>query len=223
MNISPRIINWVLKRIFLVACRVHGDDFKKVPTNGPLILVSNHVNFLEVPLVLAFVDNPRLTGMAKKETWDNPFLRFLFNQWKIIPLDRNAVDREAFRMSMQALEEGKLLAVFPEGTRSKTGKLLPGKPGVTMLVSRKPVTLMPVAVYGHENFWENLKRLRRTDFHVAIGEPFRIDLNGSGLDRDARQAVTDEIMYKIAELLPDQYRGHYTFEEPPDYRYAVAA
>ena len=75
MNISPRIINWFLKRIFLVACRVHGDDFKKVPANGPLILVSNHVNFLEVPLVYAYLQPRPITGFAKSENWDNFFMR----------------------------------------------------------------------------------------------------------------------------------------------------
>jgi 1-acyl-sn-glycerol-3-phosphate acyltransferase len=165
------------------------------------------------------IDNPIFTGMAKQESWKNPLFNFLFTQWGIIPLDRNGIDREAFQRSIEALSQGKILAISPEGTRSKTGRLLPGKPGVTALAVRSQAPMIPVGFYGYENFWQNLKRLRRTEFHVAVGKPFRLNLEGVALSRDVRQAVTDEIMYKIAELLPEKYRGHYHFDAQIAYRY----
>ncbi len=100
--------------------------------------------------------------------------------------------------------------------------MLPGKPGVVTMVMRSGVSILPVGFHGYENFWKNLKRLRSTDFHIALGKPFRIHLNGDAPSRDVRQAVADEIMYKIAELLPERYRGHYQFNGVVSYRYAVA-
>ncbi|HEX7432508.1 MAG TPA: lysophospholipid acyltransferase family protein [Anaerolineaceae bacterium] len=216
-----RVVNWVLRRFFQTICRIDVAELRKVPTQGPLILVGNHINFLEAPILLPHLDNPCVTGIAKKESWDNPLFNFLFNQWNIIPIDREGIDREAFRQSIEALAQGKILAISPEGTRSKDGHLLPGKPGVVALALRSNAPLIPIAFYGHENFWPNLKRLRRTDFHVALGKPFRLDTGRESLSREGRQAATDEIMYKIAELLPERYRGNYPQVGKIQYKYVI--
>jgi 1-acyl-sn-glycerol-3-phosphate acyltransferase len=221
MTVTFRVTNWVLRRVFQTVCRIDVDELKKIPRNGPLIMVGNHVNFLEAPVILPHLDNPNVTGLAKRETWNNPLFHFLFNQWGVIPIDRGVVDREAFRLSIEALKQGKILAVSPEGTRSKDGRLLPGKPGIVALAMRSQAPLMPVCFYGYENFWQNFKRLRRSDFHVAVGKPFRLQLNDEGPDKEARQRITDEIMYKIAELLPEQYRGVYADVNTVNYRYLV--
>jgi len=223
MKLSFRLVNWVLRRAFHSVCRIDGKEFKQIPPTGPYIMVGNHINFLEIPLVLSELDNPMVTGMAKKESWNNPLFYFLFNQWGIIQVDRNQIDREAFRLSTEALSSGKIVAIAPEGTRSKTGRMLPGKPGVMLLALKSRAPLLPVGFFGYENFWENFKHLRRTEFHVNVGQPFRLNVNSDTLARDERQAVTDEIMYKIAELLPEKYRGHYQFNGKVDYHYLVSA
>jgi 1-acyl-sn-glycerol-3-phosphate acyltransferase len=218
---SARAVNWFLRRVFQTVCRIDVAEFKKIPRRGPYILIGNHINFLEAPVVAPHIDNPMFTAMAKKESWNNPLFHFLFDQWGIIPLDREGLDREAFARSVEALNQGKILAISPEGTRSKTGRLLQGKPGVTALAVRSQAPMLPVAFYGYEDFWANLKRLRRTDFHVKVGRPFRLSLEGTALSREVRQALTDEIMCKLAELLPEQYRGYYRFDQPPVYRYVA--
>jgi len=220
--VSQQAVNWFLRRVFQTICKVDVEAFKKVPRKGPYILVGNHINFLETPVVVAHLDNPNFTGVAKRESWNNPLFHFLFNKWGIIPIDRNMIDREAFRLSVQALNQGKILAIAPEGTRSLNGKLLPGKPGVVALALRSQVPLLPVAFYGSENFWDNLKHLRRTSFHLAVGKPFRLNMSEDHPSRDIRQAMTDEIMYKIAELLPEKYRGHYQFEGSYQFQYVAA-
>lgn len=218
---NKQLVNWFVRRVFQVVCRVDVEQAKKIPLVGPCIVIGNHINFLEVPVVLSHLDNPNITGLAKKETWNNPLFHFLFNHWGIISIDRNAVDREAFRQALQALNQGRILAIFPEGTRSKDGRLLQGKPGVTALAQRSQAPLLPVAFYGYENFWSNLKKLRQTEFHMAVGKPFKLQLKGEHLSRDVRQAVVDEMMYRVAELLPDKYRGYYHFDQPVEYRYCV--
>lgn len=216
---SIRIVNWVLRRVFQAVCRIDVQELNKVPQAGPLILVGNHVNFLEAPVLFPHLDPRPLTGIAKSESWENPLFNFLFNQWGIIPIDRGEVNQETFRLSLEALNQGKLLAISPEGTRSKDGQLLQGKPGIVVLAMRSKAPLLPIAFYGHENFWANFKRLRRTDFHVVVGKPFCLDTGGAALSRDVRQAVTDEIMYKVAELLPERYRGYYQDVEKIQYQY----
>ncbi len=219
---KARILNWFLRIIFNIICRIDKDELKKIPDKGPLILVGNHVNFLEAPVMVPFLDNPSITAIAKRDSWDNPLFNFLFNTWGVIPIERDMIDQKAFRQSEEALKEGKILAVFPEGTRSKNGRLLKGKPGVVALAMRSKATLIPIAFYGYENFWENFKHLRRTDFHIVVGEPFRVDSNGDGMSREVREAITDEIMFKIAELLPENYRGVYEYKDRVTYKYAVA-
>ena len=223
MITSQRIVNWVLRRFFQAISRIDAKDYKQLPRSGPLIVVGNHVNFLEGPVVASHLDNPLMTGMAKKESWDNAFIGFLFDQWNIIPLDRDEVDRTAFTRATDALQEGKILMISPEGTRSMDGRMIQGKAGVTALAVRSKAPLVPVGFFGHIDFWANLKRLRRTEFHMAVGKPFQLDMHGEALSKDVRQAVTDEIMYKIAELLPPEYRGRYAFDAPVNYRYLVSA
>jgi 1-acyl-sn-glycerol-3-phosphate acyltransferase len=212
-------MNGFLRFVFRVVCRINPDDFKKIPVDGPMILVGNHINFLEVPVVIPHIDHPNVIGVSKRESWKNPLFNFLFNQWNIIPIDRGLVDREAFRLMEEALKQNRVIAISPEGTRSKTGKLLQGKPGVVAIAVRSDAPLLPVAFYGYENFWQNLKRFRKTDFRVVVGNPFKLNMQGQALSRDVRQEVTDEIMYKIAEILPAYYRGYYEFESKVNYKY----
>lgn len=221
MTITFKMTNWVLRRVFQTICRIDVPQIRTIPTVGPLILVANHINFLEVPVLVPHLDNPAVIGLSKKESWDNPLFHFLFNQWKAIPIERGVVDRDAFRQCLGALAQDKILAISPEGTRSKDGRLLQGKPGVVALALRSSAPLIPVAFYGHENFWQNFKHLRRTNFHVVVGKPFKLCLGEEGLSRDVRQAVADEIMYKIAELLPQPYRGVYQDVDQVQYKYVV--
>jgi 1-acyl-sn-glycerol-3-phosphate acyltransferase len=219
MPANVRIVNAVLRGFFRTVLRIDSGELSKIPPAGPLLLVGNHINFLETPVVVPRLYPRPITGLAKRESWKNPLFSFLFSLWDIIPIDRGTVDREAFRLSVEALERNKILAVFPEGTRSKDGCLLQGKPGVVALAQRSKAPLMPIAFYGHENFWPNLKRLRRSDFHIRVGKPFRLDTGGEALSREVREAVTDEIMSKVAELLPERYRGYYHNAGKVPYRY----
>ena len=219
MRIKAHTVNWFLRKIFGIVCRIDTSELKKIPSEGPLILVANHINFLDVPVLIPHLDNPLVTGIAKKETWDNPLFRFLFTVWEAIPIERGTIDREAFRLSFEALIDGKILAVAPEGTRSKDGRMQKGKTGIVTLAERSKSPLIPVGLYGHETFWQNFKRLKRTNFNIVVGTTFRLNLNGEHLSRTTREAVTDEIMYKIAELLPERYRGEYHYDDKVDYKY----
>jgi 1-acyl-sn-glycerol-3-phosphate acyltransferase len=150
-----------------------------------------------------------VTGFAKAETWDNPFLRPLFDLWGGIPLERGQADMSAIRAALRALRENRILAVAPEGTRSANGQLGRGKPGIVTLALRSGAPILPLAYFGHEHYMENVRNLRRTPFHVRVGRPFRLTAAGKRLNGELRQQMVDEIMFQLAELLPPEYRGVY--------------
>lgn len=219
LKLFEGVVNWVLRTIFSVLCRLDIDELNNVPMKGPFILVGNHVNFLEVPVVRASLHPRNIVGLAKAQAYDNPLINFLFKTWGSISIERGTVDRAALKACIDALDEGKILAVAPEGTRSGDGKLLPGKPGIVLLAARSRVPLIPISYWGAEHFWDNLKHFRRTPFHVRVGRPFVVDTHGESLTKEVRQCIADEIMFKLAELLPEQYRGMYSQPEQEVYQY----
>jgi 1-acyl-sn-glycerol-3-phosphate acyltransferase len=210
MTWTVNVVNVTIKHLMRLICQIDDSQLAHVPEQGPLILVSNHVNFLEVPVVLTHLHPRPVTGFAKTETWDNPALGVLFNLWEAIPLQRGEADMAAIRRAMEALEQGKILAVAPEGTRSGDGRLQAGYPGIVLLGLRTGVPLLPLVYYGGESLKQNLRALRRTDFRIVVGNPFTLDAGGVKVTREIRQRMADEIMYQLAALLPHAYRGRYS-------------
>jgi 1-acyl-sn-glycerol-3-phosphate acyltransferase len=209
MSLAFWTVTYTIKGLTRILCRVEGDPIGMVPARGPLILVCNHINFLEVPVMYTHLQPRPVTGFAKSETWDNPLLAPLFNLWGAIPLQRGEADPTAVRKGLQALEKGYILTITPEGTRSRDGRLQQGHPGVITLAQHSRAPLLPLVYYGHEVLMDNLRRLKRAEFHIAVGQPFYLDIPPGKIARSARQAMTDEIMYQLASLLPPGYRGVY--------------
>ena len=210
MNPTHRLVTWFIRRLVRILCRVHDRELARVPKQGPLILVSNHINFLEVPVMYTHLHPRPMTAFAKTETWDSPLLGGLADLWGAIPLQRGEADTTALRAGLKALEENLILCMAPEGTRSGDGRLQRGHPGVALMALHSQAPLLPVVFYGGERFRANLRRLRRTDFHIAVGRPFYLSPNGTKVTREVRQQMADEIMGQIAALLPPAYRGAYS-------------
>jgi len=105
---------------------------------------------------------------------------------------------------------GKIVAIAPEGTRSRNGKLQKALPGIVLLAARSGAPILPVVYYGHESFQKNIKKLKRTPMHVVVGESFKLNIKGIALSREVRQQVVNEIMYQLAALLPTEYHGFYS-------------
>lgn len=177
--------------------------------HGPLIVISNHTGQLEVAVFFALLQPRPITGWAKMEAWNNAFLSWLFSLWGVIPIRRGEGDTSALRKALQALEDRYIFGLAPEGTRNKTGKLNRAQPGVVMLATHSGVPILPVAHWGGENFLKNLTRFKRTDFHIRVGSPFRLKLDGIKVTREVRQQIADEMMMRIAELMPPEYHGVY--------------
>jgi 1-acyl-sn-glycerol-3-phosphate acyltransferase len=214
-SVSRWFMNTVIRLGTDILCRIDKRTFPKVPARGPLILVTNHIGSLEVPLLFVHLQPRKMIGLAKIETWNSKFTGWLFDLWDTIPVRRGEADLEAIRACLEVLKAGDILAIAPEGTRSYDGRLLRGQPGIAMIALRAGAPILPMAHWGGEDFGANLKRLKRTNFHVRVGKPFYLDAKGEKVNGEIRQAMADEIMSQIAVLMPEEYRGEYANNDPP--------
>jgi len=192
-----------------ILCSIDAPNIETFPQKGPLIVISNHTGQLEVAVFFGQLAPRPLTGWAKMEAWDNAFLNWLFNLWGLIPVRRGEADTSALRKAIKALDEGYIFGIAPEGTRNKTGRLIRAHPGAVLLATRSNAPILPVAHWGGEDFLKNLPRFKRTDFHIRVGRPFKLELDGVKLTREIRQQIADEMMLRIAELMPPEYHGAY--------------
>ncbi|MCX6053573.1 MAG: lysophospholipid acyltransferase family protein [Chloroflexi bacterium] len=219
MTLALSILNPSIKVILSTFLHVDDRDVARIPMQGPLILVTNHINSLDAPVGFSHLHPRSVTAFVKIETWKNPLLKFLFNTWQAIPITRGEVDFGAFRLAETALQNKKIVIVAPEGTRSYHGRLNSGYPGVVLLALRSGAPILPVVFYGNENFKKNFQLTKRTEMVIKVGEPFTINTRGEPLDREIRTQITDEIMYEIAKILPEKNRGIYADPSKNQKRY----
>jgi 1-acyl-sn-glycerol-3-phosphate acyltransferase len=209
-----KVIRWIIAtglRLGLeILCKIEKKELGKVPDKGPLIIISNHTGMVEVPLIFSELLPRPVTGLAKIESWDNWFFKYMFDLFHIIPIKRGEADVEAIHRILKVLDAGYILGMSPEGTRNRTGALRKAQPGVVILALKSKSPLIPIAHWGGENFRINLKRFRRTEFHIRCGRIFYLDARGEKITREIRQQMVDEMMYQLAMLLPPQYRGAYS-------------
>ena len=183
---------------------VAGSKFKikyvgteNIPDEGGFILASNHVNLID-PLTIGLgIKNRQLHFMAKKELWNHLIVAWAFTTVNGFPIARGAADTDAFKFAMQIPQKGYILAMFPEGTRSKDGK--PGKPkrGVARLAAGAKCGVLPVSIYNDEG----LKRHSKVT--VRFGKLIPYEELGFTSDKPSREEeteVTDKIFDAIKAL-----------------------
>jgi 1-acyl-sn-glycerol-3-phosphate acyltransferase len=209
---KERLVNTAIYWMLRMFVRIDADALAQVPPKGPLLLITNHINFLEGPIVYTDLQHRHereLTGFAKIEFWDNPITAFLFETWETIPLRRGEADLSAIKEAVARIKAGAVFAMAPEGTRSTNAQMLRAHSGIAMLAYMSGAPILPIAGFGHENYADDLKHLRRPNYNLIMGKPFRLDAGGKRVRGDIRQEMADEIMYQLAALLPEKYRGVY--------------
>jgi len=172
------------------------------------------VNLVDGPVLLNKLASRDIIIMAKVETWKNPIFGPVLDGWDAIKVHRGEADLDAFRKAQQALKDGKILIISPEGTRSEIrgveAGLGPGHAGVTLLAARSGAPMMAIGLFDHRGFWNRVYRgFKRVPLNFRAGRLFRLDMAGKSLSKDVRQQATDEIMYELAATLPPDYRGMY--------------
>jgi len=199
----------VFRLLFFLLTRVHVHGKENIPSQGGFIAAANHLSIVEVPLTYCLIKREDVTGLIAKKHRSNPLFRWLVNVLDGIWLNRDEIDTRALRAARDHLMAGGVLGVAPEGTRSHTGALIEAKTGVAFLADQAGVPILPIAVSGTWQIATELLTLRRPKIVVQIGDLFTLPSIDRS-DRDAGlQRNTDEIMCRLAALLPPENRGFY--------------
>lgn len=212
----PRLCSGTGRLIGRCVARIEVEGLEELPAerSGPLIVASNHASNAD-PLLIASWLTPALGRpihwLAKEEALHWPVAGAIMRANGAFGVRRGAADVEAFRTARRVLDEGRVLALFPEGTRSPDGALRRGKDGATLLAVRTGAPILPVAIGGSHRFWPKGGFMRPgARLVLRIGPPFSLPEPVRGPDhRAALQAATDELMTHIARLLPPSQRGLY--------------
>ncbi len=208
MSISQAIVFGFFRTLTSAICQIDAAAVERVPHEGPLILVINHVNVLEVPVILSLLNPRPLSTFVAAYRMENFWIRWLVTTFDGIPIRRGIPDREALEQAVERIKAGGIFGLTPEGTRSGDGCLQKGKPGVVHLALETNAPILPMVHWGSENWQQNLAKLRRTPFHIAVGNPFRLNPT-TVVNRALRGEILMEIMMEMASLLPRKYRGVY--------------
>ncbi len=205
---SPRFLIRLLLRL-LTRVEVRGRE--NIPASGNFVIASNHLGLVDAFLPFYIVNNNTLVLLVG-EKWEKVgIMRWLGKRLNFIFVDRFNPDIRAIREVISRMKQGEVLVITPEGTRSKVGHLIDGKPGVSYLAAKMGFPILPAAITGTFDpiFFGQLKRLRRPRVAVIIGPAFTLPPIPSEERDETLQRYTDEIMCRIAALMPEEFRGVY--------------
>ena len=193
----------------LIRLQIVGKD--KAPVSGAYIATANHIGLIDALVVYYALDRDDIIMMVAEKHRKYAITRMLVKRAGAIFVDRYQADFVAMREVMKRLNNGGVLIIAPEGTRSPTGSLQPGRSGAAYLAAKTGLPVLPVSVVGTEDqqLVANLKRFQRAPVTIRVGEVYTLPPLPKE-DRDGTiQDYTDEIMCRIAVLLPEEYRGVY--------------
>jgi 1-acyl-sn-glycerol-3-phosphate acyltransferase len=210
MSLSQRFLVIIFRAISSSVFRIYDEALANVPKRGPLIIVTNHINILEVPLIYTRLQPRPVHGLVLADRWKNPVVAWGLDVCGAIPLKRGAGNLESIHRSLDVLSEGEILIIMPEGTRSGDGRLQDAHSGVSLLALKSNAPLLPIVFHGGEQYKQNIKKLKRTDFYIKVGKPFYLNAAGEIVNGTIRKQMADEIMYQLAAILPPPYRGSYS-------------
>lgn len=208
---TQKIFRFVVRSIIRLIARVELSGFENIPAARGYVIACNHIGRLDAAMVYYVLDRPDIIVIVAEKYRRHALFRWLTRLADGIFIDRYNADVGALRQTLRRLQAGGILAVTPEGTRSKSGNLLEGRPGSIYLAWKAGVPILPAALTGTEDavVVKKLKRFRRLEIKAVAGQAFTLP-PVAGKERDAAmQQYTDEVMCRIAALLPEEQRGVY--------------
>lgn len=204
--IAYRTLRFIISVLMRIVYRYRVTGLENVPAEGATIFAMNHLHLFDPGAAGAAI--PRQVVVMAADKWaDHWFVRLFLKAAGTIYVRRGEVDRVALKACLEVLNAGGALALAPEGTRSRTGALQRAKPGVAYLATRTNAVIVPVACWGIEKV-RDWRRLKKPSCTVAIGAPFQMSFSGKVSSQQLQQ-YADQVMIRIAELLPESYRGYY--------------
>ncbi len=209
LRLRRAILRGVARLLTAVALRTTVTGLENFPKQGPALIVINHLGDADVFPLVAILPSMPLEGLGKIELRDHWLVGPVFRFYGIIWIHRGRPDRKAIRAALDALSEGRMVGLAPEGRQSVIGGLEEGNDGAAFLALKSGAPIVPVALTGTENsnVYGHLKRLRRAPVTLSVGEPFFLQERA---DRhETIREGTQQIMESLANLLPESYRGTY--------------
>ena len=179
-----------------------------IPAEGPLIAAANHLSMADPP-IMGLSINRQAMFLAKEELFRSRVPGYIVRNYGAFPLRRGGMNRDALRFAEQWFGRGKVLIVFPEGRRAMEAQMVNAFSGAALIAVRNGVPVLPVGIYGTEKIAGRTWWLRRPAITVNIGRPFNLPSVNGKVTREQLAAFTQTIMGRIAELLPQEYRGQY--------------
>jgi 1-acyl-sn-glycerol-3-phosphate acyltransferase len=196
--------------VFNGLMNIHFSGLENIPSTGGCILATNHLSRLDTPLIFMAVDRVDLSGLVTHKYRYNPLFALFVKVSNSIWINRDIADYQAIRAALSHIKNGGILGIAPEGTRSRNGKLIQAKNGVALIAEKAGFPIIPVGIYGSEDTMYKLRHLQRPEIYCVFGKSFLLPL----IDRNDRESSlnrnTDEIMCRIAVLLPEKYHGFYS-------------
>ena len=204
-NLVYRITKVLARLILRVFCRIEVTGAEKVPLEGPVIIASNHLSWLDPPAIGVVLPRP-IAYIARADLFEMPFLRWLLPRLYVIPVERGSGDLAAVKAAIRALRNGMAFGIFPEGTRSRNGKLQPFKTGTAAIALRTGAQVVPLAVIGSDKIWPPGGKPRLGGkLRIVIGDPVDLSAYAGKLDKAHLEQSTREIEAAVARMLPAEY------------------
>lgn len=202
-----RLVMRLLALIFIFRT-LHVEGLDKVPRRGPVLVVGNHIATLDPPLTGALIKRVDVHYMAKSEYFALRRQRWIFRAYNAFPVVRHHADRAALKQALQVLDDGHVLMMYPEGTRSRDLQLHRPFAGAGFLARKSQAPIVPVAVWGSEDVlptgasWPH-----HANVWIRFGDPFFLpERNADGTPMSHQQSA-DYMMARVAAMLPEKYRG----------------
>lgn len=199
----------IVKFLIKLLTRTQYSGLENLPANGALIIATNHMHYMDIPLLFINPVREDLTALVTTKYQHHWFIRWFCNTAGGIWINRDIADFSAMQAASKALKEGKALGISPEGTRSQTAQLIKAKPGVVLLALKAGVPIVPVAITGTEKAFRRIFTLQRPKLSIRFGPAFNLKPVNPEEREKKYQEYTDEIMCRIAALMPEKYWGYY--------------
>ena len=198
--------SFAVRLVLALVARCSVEGLEHIPSRGAFVLVSNHLNLVDPPVLGALLPR-RIVFMAKEELFHTPLIGLLVAWYGAFAVRRGQADRQALRTATSVLDRGQVLGMFPEGHRSETGKMIQAHPGAALIAILSGATVVPVAITGTEAVRSPFSLLRRPRITVRVGAPFKMERARSR--KEGLEEATSEMMAHVAALLPEERRGFY--------------
>jgi 1-acyl-sn-glycerol-3-phosphate acyltransferase len=202
----------IFRLIFNILSPIQISGRENIPAKGAYLVVFNHVSLYDAPLLVAFWPKA-LEILGAQDIWSRPGQNILVRGYGAIPVLRGEIDREAVTMILSVLRNGHPLMMAPEGGRSHGEGMRQAKAGIIYFIEATGVPVVPVGIVGtKDDYYQQGSRGNRPPVIVKIGAAFHLpEIKDTAADspRELRQMKVDYIMHRIAELLPEDYRGYY--------------